>query len=153
MPKRDRMQTLSPELALVDSALATAARAALPQQPDVFDLLERQRAANPMRLLRTSAVRADRLASSASTGQLPRVSRWLVVSGVVSCAVAAIFFAATFEGSDHQAQPQADSRPSHTMDTSMHMEMPNQHHAATVQSVTPARLAPTVHTPKPATSR
>jgi hypothetical protein len=83
------VETLSPELALVDEALATAARARLPSPPDVFAVVDRRRAAErELRERDTTVVPQTPPAPLPLARPRPRRRRFVEV-GLVACVLAA----------------------------------------------------------------
>jgi hypothetical protein len=103
------METLSPELALVDEVLGVAARAALPSHPDVFAALERHRAAEPMRRLRADLIRDEAEPSTALVARRSPLRRpataKLLVAACLAAAVAWTGFA--LAGGDGSAAQRA----------------------------------------------
>jgi hypothetical protein len=82
---------VSPELVLVDRTLASVAREELPAQGDVFDALERLRAQEPLRRMRSALVSNDSEVRAADAGDArglrARLADGLLLSAAAAAAV------------------------------------------------------------------
>src|SRR4051794_9261485 len=100
------MKLLTPELALVDRALGSAARAELPQPPDVFTVLARHRSGERPLPLRMRA-RDDVQLSNTAVGSRPTVERiaafGVAAAVVVGCTLAAALIAIAASSGDDPA--------------------------------------------------